>query len=398
MRTPRFHRHKCLFVLSVVAILFVMTLPVRVLARAGGRNNKQENTISTTPGTLVRLVQRDVLIHEDSSTDRRQVQRLRFELPSTFVIPKCCDGHTRGLLHVHVALPPLPGEKKYKQNPYSMHLVPPIPGKEARFFDLIVKIYPSETGTSDYLSKVPIHGYVHLPDIRATDFKETSQRTAMTCFGVGITGCLDPAHELLERGGEVKMLFANRDVESVIPIPELESLVTDFPSTFSLTHYLSRSTEVVLSQAENVFTKHGRIDEEALKEEFGDFDNSGGVWSDGGNVENYLIMGTTKMEDAIIRSLVDIKTLRGHPEFLLLKGPYGTSSGWQPLSPKGSVPDEEGWGKSPRQHSRHHGYVILILLSIVLLLGLLAGYGSVEGRLRISNALFRMAIPEGKNK
>merc|ERR1719491_2397032 len=34
--------------------------------------------------------------------------------------------------------------------------------------------------------------------------------------------------------------------------------------------------------------------------------------------------------------LYDMRTLRGHPPFLLIKGPYGINSNWEPLSPPAS--------------------------------------------------------------
>jgi len=303
----------------VVALL--LALPRDVVPRAGP-GAPETGTAPATPGTVVRLASREVLINADGgSGGALEVQRLRFELPPTAEIPECCDGEVEGLLHVMVAMPPRPEGGEYRVNPYSMHPVREDSSAGGLIsFDLIVKIYPGE-GTSSYLGSVPVGGLVHVPQIRAADWKHESKKTAMVCFGVGVTGCFGLARELLERGGEVKMVLANRDEGSVIPIPELDALAEEHPEAFTLTHYLSRSGGTVRSGARNVITKHGRVDRRVLKEEFGS------------EADNYLIMGTSEMEWAVLESLVDVRTLRGHPKFLLLKGPYGNNSGWTNLSP-----------------------------------------------------------------
>jgi len=286
-------------------------------------------------GTLCKLLSREVIT--DISIIPA-VHRLRFSLPGEARMPECCDGEG-GMLHVRVKAPDASGQTM-RLNPYSAHI-----DSSNQSFDLLVKIYPGEPpshpGVSGYLGTVDVGEYVHIPEIRALDWRRDSKRAGFICFGVGITECLGAATDLLEAGAEVRMLYANRNAGDQFLLDELRALLVKYPGMFRLRHCLSRPAPGSVNEpgpsTEGERTTHGRVDFEVLKEEFG------GEWQDGGEVKHFLFIGTPLMEQSVLgmiarAQLYDFSTLRGHPPFLLIKGPYGNNSGWEALSP----PEDSG--------------------------------------------------------
>merc|ERR1719356_355683 len=158
-----------LFIATFLVVALLWSLLTEVASRAGP-DVPETGTAHATPGTVLRLAKREIVVSKDDR-DRLEVQRLRFELPPSAEIPECCDGKVAGLLDVSIAMPPPPGQREYRVNPYSMH-----PVRESSSaggtpsFDLFVKIYPGG-GVSSYLSSVPVGGLVHAPQIRAVDWK-----------------------------------------------------------------------------------------------------------------------------------------------------------------------------------------------------------------------------------
>merc|ERR1740130_858990 len=180
--------------------------------------------------------------------------------------------------------------------------------------------YPG--GVSEKLCALPVDAYAHVPEIRALDWRRDSKRVGMVCFGVGITECLGPAEALLKAGGEVRLVYSNRNAEQIILLDEARALLRAYPGSFRLRHCLSQPGEKLT---------RGRVDHKVLAQEFG------GAWKDGGVAEHFLMIGTSDMERSVLgllgrASLVDFSKIRGHPLFLLLKGPHGTNSDWAALS------------------------------------------------------------------
>lgn len=222
--------------------------------------------------------------------------------------------------------------------PYSAHV-----NLTSATFDLFVKVYPddrSSAGVSAYLGGVSEGESVHVPEIRAWDWRRESRRVGMVCFGVGVTECVVAASALLRAGAEVRMIYANRDMAQAFLLRPLRTLLEAYPRRFRLRHCLSRpasGTNVDVEQRPSVeqgqeHTTLGRVNASVLWEEFG------GPWLDGSDAEHFLMVGTTQMERAVLgmlgeAHLVDLSAIRGHPDFLLMKGPLGDNSGWEPLSP-----------------------------------------------------------------
>jgi len=167
----------------------------------------------------------------------------------------------------------------------------------------------------------------------------------MICFGVGITECLSTATALLQSGAEVRMLYLNRYWEDQhVLLEELRALLVQYPQRFRLRHCLSRLSPEEEEELTTTLRKNGgttttqerltrgRLNHTVLKEELG------GSWHDGGTVQHYFMIGTSTMMQAVLgmiaqAQLYDMRTLRGHPPFLLIKGPHGSNSNWEPLSP-----------------------------------------------------------------
>jgi len=293
-----------------------------------------EAKLPSRPGTLCKLQSREVLTNNSTTP---AVHRLRFSLPLTAQIPECCSGET-GMLHVRVKAPDA-SDQTMRFNPYSAHL-----DSSKRSFDLLVKIYPRGTspdlGVSAYLGAVAVNDYVHVPEIRALDWWRDSKRVGLVCFGVGITECLEPAKLLLQEGAEVRILYANRHSDDPILLDELRVLLVEYPGRFRLRHCISRPGSGSVNESnpsiEGERTTHGRVDIHVLKEEFG------GMWQDGDVIQHFFMVGTVEMENSVIgmlaqAQLFDFSKLRGHPMFLLPKGPYGINSKWAALSPQESA-------------------------------------------------------------
>ena len=222
-------------------------------------------------------------------------------------------------------------------NPYSAHI-----HAGNHTMDLFVRAYPWD-GVASYLESMAVGGLAHVPEIRAWDWSRESRRVGMVCFGVGITECVQCAESLLRAGAEVRIIYANRDLAHAILLDRLRALLVDFPEHFRLRHCLSQpatgsalSTPDASSPMGREGTTRGRVDAAVLAEEFG------GAWADGQPVEHFLMVGTGAMERAVLgmlgrAELVDLSQIRGHPEFLLMKGPAGDNTDWQPLSPPAST-------------------------------------------------------------
>ena len=237
------------------------------------------------------------------------VLRLRLALPESWTAaPTCCGGKGMGVLHVNV-----------KEKPYSAHL-----DEANRSITLIVKVYHDHQGASGYLASVPVGGFINVPKIRAWDYHHDSRRTAMVCFGVGITECLGISEVLLARGAEVRMVYASRDPAQVLLLAELRSLLNAHPTRFRVRHCRSRRHHTLglsLQEPERAppgeSVTHGRVDATVLRQEFG------GPWGDGAPAEHFLLVGSKEMERAALdmvfeAGLRDASQLRGHPDCLLM--------------------------------------------------------------------------------
>lgn len=233
------------------------------------------------------------------------------------------------MLHVRVRAPDAKG--KMLVRPYSAHVHP-----VNQTFELVVKAYPG--GVSEKLCVLPVDEYAHVPEIRALDWRRDSKRVGMVCFGVGITECLGPAEALLKAGGEVRLVYSNSNAEQIILLDEARALLRGYAGRFRLRHCLSQPVEgaaldaVKAGKGEGEKLTRGRVDHKVLAQEFG------GAWKDGKLAEHFLMIGTSDMERSVLgllgrASLVDFSKIRGHPLFLLLKGPHGSNSNWDALSP-----------------------------------------------------------------
>jgi len=320
-------------------LLSLAEIAAGAAARRGAvRRGDAESGESKKPphqGTLCQLLSREVLTEKDStaSPPLPAIHRLRFSLPATArTAPECCGGQG-GMLHVRVKAPQAPGQE-LRLNPYSAHVV-----EGNATFDVVVKVYPggppTSPGVSAYLGALAVGEYAHVPEIRALDWRRDSKRVGMVCFGVGITECLGPAAVLLRAGAEVRMLYANRHAGQIIMREDLIALVSAYPGRFRLRHCLSQPAELPPSwnwEKPGERATRGRVDHKVLRTEFG------GAWSDGHPVQHFLMIGTTAMEQEVLgmigrAGLADFSRIRGHPEFLLMKGPHGHNSDWTPLSP-----------------------------------------------------------------
>lgn len=328
---------------SVGMLLLAMVALVPCAASRRGDGESGESKMSLRPGTRCQLLSRDVLTEADRSQQLPAVHRLRFSLPGTAqTAPECCAGES-GMLHVRIKAPKAPGQAM-RLNPYSAHLVD---GNKS--FELVVKIYPSggpptSPGVSAYLGALLVGEYAHVPEVRALDWRRDSRRTGMVCFGVGITECLGPARKLLEAGAEVRLIYANRHAGQILMREEYAALLNAYPTRFRIRHCLSQPTPGAppLEKLPGERATKGRVDYKVLKAEFG------GAWADGEHVQHFFMIGTTAMERAVLgmigrAQLADFAAIRGHPEFLLMKGPHGHNSDWTRLSPPSEasrLPDE----------------------------------------------------------
>ena len=303
----------------------------------GDTSGSAEASKAPRPGTSCRLLERQVL-----TAVNPPVHRLRFELPSTALVPSCCNG-APGLTHVRVKAPDAVGQTM-RLKPYSAHV-----DFANRTFDIVVKIYlpddqPS-AAVSAYLGAVPIGDMVHVPELRAWDWRRESRRMGMVCLGVGITECVALAEPLLLSGAEVRMVYANRDAAHAVLVPRLRALLHAHPSHFRLRHCISTkpADDTNLEPGPSrpgERTTHGRVSPTVLEEEFG------GAWGDGSAVEHFLVVGSPTMEQAVLgmlgrARLVDLAALRGHPPWFAMKGPYGVNSEWTALSPPEPARDAE---------------------------------------------------------
>ena len=296
-----------------------------------------EHSAAPRAGTSCRLLQRDVLV--EAGANMLAVHRLRFELPVTASgEPACCRGEGSGMVHVHVRAP----DADYQHpriNPYSATL-----NMTDRTFELVVKIYPggppTSPGVSAYLGKLAVGASAHVPEIRSLDWYRTSRRVGMLCFGVGLTECIRPATVLLAAGAEVRMIVANRNAAQAVLLERVHRLLREFPTRFRMRHFLSQSSASSSSidepaargptQPGQARTSHGRVDAAILAEELG------GAWLDGEAAQHFLVVGTSAMEQEVFEMLIASGVFpppRGHPDFLLIKGPVGHNSAWEPLSP-----------------------------------------------------------------
>jgi len=299
-----------------------------------GSESSGEARLKPRQGTLCQLLSREVLTDADATTTppTLAVHRLRFAFPASARIPECCDGDS-GMLHVHVQAPDAHGQMQMK--PYSAHVLP----ANRSMFDLVVKVYPG--GVSAHLGALAVSEYAHVPEMRAIDWRRDATRVGMVCFGVGITECIGPAEELLKAGGEVRLIFANRNAEQIVLLEELRRLLREHAGRFRLRHCLSQprpgaSLDLVKAGKDDAEKlTRGRVDHKVLKHEFG------GSWTDGQMAEHFLAIGTSDMERSLLgllgrASLIDFSQIRGHPLFLLIKGPHGSNSPWTALSPPDS--------------------------------------------------------------
>lgn len=312
-------------------------LVVAVLAAGRGTGNFESGEAEKPPrpGTRCQLLSREVLTQAKDTTPA--VHRLRFSLPATAqTAPECCSGE-RGMLHVRVRAPNAAGQTR-RLNPYSAHVA-----DDNTSFDIVVKIYPAgpptSPGVSAYLGTLAVGDYAHIPEIRALDWRHDSKRTGMVCFGVGITECLGPAAALLRAGGEVRMIYANRHAGQIILRDRINALLAQYPGRFRVRHCLSQPTDLLsqpgaplLETMPGERATIGRVDHKVLAAEFG------GAWTDGEPVQHFFMIGTSVMEREVLGNigrarLADFSKIRGHPEFLLMKGPHGHNSDWTPLSP-----------------------------------------------------------------
>ena len=261
-----------------------------------------------------------------------QVVRIRLALPDSWTgPPACCGGEGMGVLHVNVKT------ESSQEKPYSAHL-----DEAKRSITLIVKVYPHQ-GVSGHLTSVPPGGFVNVPEIRAWDYHYNSRRVAMVCFGVGITECMGISEVLLARGAEVRMVYASKEPAQVLLLPELRDLLDAYPTRFRLRHCLSWPGSTHLGASirwggmperqppPGERSTHGRVNADVLLEEFD------GPWGDGAPVEHFLLVGSKAMETAALNmvfeaGLRDPSQIRGHPDFLLMKGPRGQNTRWLPLA------------------------------------------------------------------
>lgn len=322
---------------SCLSHVLLVALSLTVCSSANSRPNGESGETSKPPraGTLCQLLSRDVLTAE--SENLPAVHRLKLSLPTSYRIPECCHGDD-GMIHVRVKAPDAP-KQTMRVNPYSAHI-----NETDSSFTIVVKVYPGGSpdspGVSSYLGAVNVGDYVHVPEIRAWDWRRDSKRTAMICFGVGITECLGPAASLLKSGAEVRMVYASRDADQIILGDSIKALLDAYPSRFRVRHCLSQpGASTRLSPRKAALQSHhgsettgGRVDYKVLTEEFG------GKWKGGGLAEHFFMIGTTAMEQQVLgmigrAQLADFSKIRGHPEFLLMKGPHGHNSNWNALSP-----------------------------------------------------------------
>ena len=331
----------CRIVLQVLVMAW--TLPASTANRGRGRGRDDgesgESRLKPRPGTLCQLVSREVLTEADTTTTppTPAVHQLRFALPASARTPDCCGGES-GMLHVRVKAPDAQGHMQVK--PYSAHIF----AANRSLFDLVVKVYPS--GVSARLGSLAVHDFAHIPEMRAIDWRRDARRVGMVCFGVGITECLGPAEALLKAGGEVRIVYANRNAEQIVLVDELRRLLREHAGSFRLRHCLSQPSQgaaldlVKAGKAGDEKLTRGRVDHKVLKQEFA------GPWKDGLEAEHFLAIGTSEMERSVLgllgrAGLIDFSQIRGHPEFLLIKGPYGSNSDWTALSPPEPTPKKQ---------------------------------------------------------
>jgi NAD(P)H-flavin reductase len=352
----------------------LLTLALVCVAHSGQIRESGESKLAPRPGTLCQLLSRDILTEEKLYAGTLAVHRLRFALPASARIPDCCGG-SGGLFHVRVKAPDATGQMQFR--PYSAHMLP----TNRSIFELIVKVYPG--GVSAKLGALAVDDYAHVPEIQAIDWRRDSKRVGMVCFGVGITECLGPAERLLKAGGEVRLVTGYRNAEQMILVDEARALLREYAGRFRLRHCLSQPEpgaaldRVKAGKEHNEKITRGRVDHKVLKAEFG------GPWNDGQPAEHFLTIGTSQMERAALgllgrAGLIDFSQvrsaaqtrrtrpgawvircagmralgvrccsersrarslasapwqIRGHPLFLLIKGPYGANSNWEALSP-----------------------------------------------------------------
>ena len=139
------------------------------------------------------------------------------------------------------------------------------------------------------------------------------------------------------------MIYASKDPAQVLLLPELRDLLDAYPTRFRLRHCLSRQGSTHLAASIRMggmperqpppgeSNTQGRVNSHVLLEEFD------GPWADGEPVEHFLLVGSSAIETAVLNmvfeaGLRDPAQIRGHPDFLLMKGPRGQNTKWLPLA------------------------------------------------------------------
>ena len=183
------------------------------------------------------------------------------------------------------------------------------------------------------------------------DYYRDTRRVAMMCFGVGVTECLPLATRLLARGAEVRMAVADRDASRVVLRREFAELEAAYPTNLRVRRYFSRPRPGDLEQG------YPRVNAAALHDFFG------GNWIDGEIAEYLMIVGTPQHERSGIDMALEAAIWprlfvgRGHPPYILMKGPRGFNAPWRPLSPP----------ETPRSTS---GFVIAAMSAALIVAGL----------------------------
>ena len=149
----------------------------------------------------------------------------------------------------------------------------------------------------------------------------------MICFGIGVTECLPLGARLLERGAEVRMAVLDRAASRGVLRREFAELEAAYPTSFRVRRYFSRPGPGDLEQG------YPRVNAAALRDFFG------GNWIDGEIAEYLMIVGTPQHERSGIDMALEAAIWprlfvgRGHPPYILMKGPRGFNAPWRPLSP-----------------------------------------------------------------
>ena len=182
------------------------------------------------------------------------------------------------------------------------------------------------------------------------DYHRDSRRVAMMCFGVGVNECLPLGTRLLERGAEVRMAILDRDASRVVFGREFAKLEAAYPTSLRVRRYFSRPRPGDPEQG------YPRIDVAAVRDFFG------GNWIDGKPADYLEIVGSGRNERDAYEMVLEagiwskVHVGKGHPPFIIMKGPDGFNAPWRPLSPP-EIPE------TPRSTSR---FVVAGISSLVV--------------------------------